>query len=56
MLPLNDEWLSWPPESLDGFFICQAINEVHNSTQQTESIGQLSLEKMSETLSANLND
>ncbi|MCW8963512.1 MAG: hypothetical protein OQL16_06910 [Gammaproteobacteria bacterium] len=20
MLPLNDEWLSWPPESLDSFF------------------------------------
>ncbi len=20
MLPLNDDWLSWPPESLDSFF------------------------------------
>jgi len=22
MLPLNDEWLNWPPESLDSFFAC----------------------------------
>ena len=56
MLPLNDEWLSWPPQSLDGFFICQSVNEVPDSTQQNESIGQLSLEKINETLSANLND
>jgi hypothetical protein len=20
MIPLNDDWLSWPPESLDSFF------------------------------------
>jgi hypothetical protein len=56
MLALNDEWLSWPPESLDQFFICQTIDEVTESTQQNESIGQLSLEKINETLSPNLND
>jgi hypothetical protein len=51
MLPLNDEWLSWPPESLDGFFICQVIDEVPDSTQQNASISQLSQEKVYEIFS-----
>ena len=56
MLTLNDEWLSWPPESLDGFFICLAIDEVPDSPQQKELTSQLSREKAYETLSTNLND
>lgn len=56
MLPLNDEWLSWPPESLDGFFICQAIDEAPDSTQQNASISQLSQEKVYEIFSRNFND
>ena len=56
MLTLNDEWLSWPPESLDGFFVCLAIDEVPESTQQKELTSQLSREKAYETLSTNFND
>jgi len=28
MLPLNDEWLNWPPESMDSFFASSSQNSL----------------------------
>lgn len=36
MLPLNDEWLSWPPESLDSFFTGCSKNRLVNDFRPEE--------------------
>jgi|GEM_PF-4217230 len=45
MLPLNNEWLSWPPESLDGFFNSDTTNEVDLSADIKHLFDQPTQEK-----------
>ena len=53
MLPLNDEWLSWPPESLDSFFASNPPGQVAilNGTEEHEAAKQIPREYNHETSS-----